>query len=177
MTYIKLTNEMELLVTKRDFIYRGDNMSSAVIFLIPLNVSGINVKSASVFLSYVRADGTPDIVILEPDSSMYDSVHYKYILPVTCKLSRYPGEVCMWLQIYSGDSTNPTVKKSGNCTIHVLDSKNLDDCLEDHQLTALYQLKKKLDEITDSTTENPDGSGDTSEEGSTDSEGFPSIDF
>lgn len=145
MTYIKLMDDMRLVITQADTIYRGDNMSAAITFLLPLKVGELEVKASTVFLSYIRADGTPDIVLLEPKSTMYDPNHHMYVMPITCKLSRYPGEVFMWLQFYAGNSALPEVKKSGECTIRILESRNLDDCFADHQLSVLYQLKQKID--------------------------------
>lgn len=149
MTYITLLNDMRLVVTKRDTIYRGENMKQAITFLLPLTVGEIDVAVSTIFLSYIRPDGTPDIVMLERDDDMYNSNYYKYTIPVTCKLSRYPGSICMWLQFYDGDPGSPMIRKSGECTITVTNSKSMDDCLGDHQITALYQLKKQLDEMTD----------------------------
>lgn len=163
MTYIKLMDDMRLVITQADTIYRGDNMSAAITFLLPLKVGELEVKASTVFLSYIRADGTPDIILLEPKSEMYDQNHHMYVMPVTCKLSRYPGSVCMWLQFYAGDSAHPEVKKSGECTIRILESKNLDDCFADHQLSVLYQLKKKIDNCgCNSSGGSGDNSGDNS---------------
>lgn len=171
MTYINLTNDMDLIVTESSPIYRGDNMSTAITFLLPLKIGEIDTEATTVFLTYIRADGTPDIVILEPEETMYDQYHYKYVMPVTCKFSRYPGEILMWLQFCSGNPSHPEVKKSGECTVRVLASKNLDDCFGDHQLTILYQLKMKVDNCSGgssngggSSTDDPDDPGDSSDQ-------------
>lgn len=164
MTYIKLSEGMDLTVTKIDAIYRGDNMSKAVTFLVPTKIGDIDTIRSDVFLTYIRPDGTPDIVILTPESTMYNPNYYQYTMPVTCKFSKCPGVICMWLQLMMGDPCRPTVLKSGECYIRVLDSKNIDDCLGDHQLTALYQMSKRVEDESDywhgmaeTTGENPDG--------------------
>ena len=160
MTYIVLTNENELMITKSDMIYRGDNLSKSVVFLLPSKIGDISTEEITVFLSYIRPDGTPDMVLLERDSVMYNDNYYQFVMPVTCKLSRYPGDVCMWLQFCSGDGYSPSIAKSGECTIRIHNSKNLDDCFSDHQLTALYQIKKQLDNIVDNPPDS-DGSDDS----------------
>lgn len=180
MTYIMLTDDMRLVVTKADTIYRGDNLSKKITFLLPAKSENFDMMKTSVFLSYIRADGSPDIVILNRDPEMYDENHYKYILPVTCKLSKYPGEVRMWLQLFSGYAANPETAKSGDCKIHILNTDNLDGCLDDHQITALYQLKVKYDEITGGSggsddNETPDDGGSVPPSNS--EEGFPAVEF
>lgn len=188
MTYIKLEDDMRLVVTKAEPIYRGENLNKKITFLLPIKVGNVDVKAATVFLTYVRGDGKPDIVILEPESPMYDTYHYKYVLPVTCKLSRYPGEVRMWLQFLSGDADNPEISKSGDCVIRITNSDSLDDCLGDHQISALYQLKLKVDEMASGSggsgnsgnsgnTGNNGGSEDVTPDNPDDEEGFPAIEF
>lgn len=148
--YIKLDEGMNLVVTVNDAIYRGDNLNRKIIYLIPLTVGEIDILTAKVYLSYIRADGVPDIVILERMDEKYKESYYQYTLPVTCKLTKYPGEICTWLQIYTGTPSNPTISKSGECMLYVQESKNMDECLCDHQVTALYQLQKAMEsEVAD----------------------------
>lgn len=145
MTYITLSNDMRLMVTKSTPIYRGDNLSTGIIFLLPVKINNVDLSTATVFLSYIRADGEPDMVILKQSAEKYNLHYYQYTLPVSCKLSRYPGQICMWLQICDGNTCHPIVQKTGECVIKIHESKSFDNCMHDHQLTAMYQLKKKLD--------------------------------
>lgn len=148
MFYIKLDNVMHLVVTQREPIYRGDNLSRKVIYLIPLKVGEIDPLVANFYLSYIRADGVADVIALERMEEKYNETYYQYTFPefVNFKLTKYAGEVCTWLQIYSGDPSNPTVAKSGECVLQVQDSKNMDNYLCDHQMTALYQFHRDLQE-------------------------------
>lgn len=154
MTYIVLNNDMQLSITKLDTIYRGDNLNTSITFLIPAQIDNVDMETAKVFLSSIRADGEPDMVILERLPDKYDNNHYKYVLPVTCKLSRYPGKVCMWLQFCDGESCHQIVAKSSECTIRIHESTSMDGCLHDHQLTAIFQLKKQLEELCESSSLN-----------------------
>lgn len=150
MIYIKLDTDMNLIVTKMEKIYRGDNMNKAITFLIPTSIcDDAEADEASViFLSYIKPDGTADMDMLERSSAMYNAEYYQYEIPVTCMLSRYPGQIIMWLQICSGDQDHPNISKSGECKISVSPSKNMDDCFSDHQLTALYKMKKQIDALS-----------------------------
>ena len=153
MTYITLTNDMSLLVTQSTPIYRGDNMSSAITFLLPLTVDKIDLATATVFLSYIRDDGEPDMVILNRLTEKYNQSYYQYVLPVTCKLSKYPGQINMWLQICDDNKTcRPSIKKSGECFIRIHESKNMDSLVGDRHLTAVYQLLKKCDKLSEDTS-------------------------
>lgn len=148
MTYITLSTDMSLRITKSTAIYRGDNLNTAIAFLLPKKIDNIDLQTATVFLSYIRADGEPDMVILE-NAGGYDLNFYSYVLPVTCKLSRYSGQVCMWLQICDGNSHYPIISKTGECTIRIHESKSLDNCIGDHQLIAMYQLKRQYDSMAE----------------------------
>ena len=108
--------------------------------------------TATPYLSYIRADGVADIVRLERTEEKYKEAYYQYVFPVSCRLSKYPGEVCTWLQIFSGTPSNPTIAKSGECLLYVEESKNMDDYICDHQLSAIYALQKQT-ETTESGVE------------------------
>lgn len=164
---------MRLTVTQADTIYSGDNLSKKITFLVPANASGIDIQAATLFLIHIRADGLPDITILERDANMYNDSYYQYVLPVTCRLSKYPGEVCMWLSIYFGNHKVPSVAQSGECMLRILSKKTLDDCIVGHQLTAFYQLKKQIDNMVENDSRPGDSSGDSSE----DEDGYGVVEF
>lgn len=149
MFYIMLDDDMNLLITVKEPIYRGDNLNQKITYLLPKQVGEIDMLSATPYLTYIRADGVADIVSLERKDELYKDSHYQYVLPVTCRLSKFPGEVCSWLQIFSGTPSNPTIAKSGECLLQIQDSKNIDDYICDHQLSAIYALQKQGGEINE----------------------------
>lgn len=149
MFYIKLDDDMSLIITVREPIYRGDNLNRRITYLIPARVGDIDTAAAYVYLNYIRADGTADVVALDRMEEKYNETYFQYTFPVACKLTRYPGEVCTWLQIYTGNPSNPTVAKSGECVLHIEASKNMDEYLCDHQTAAIYRLHRKLDSKLD----------------------------
>lgn len=126
MIYIKLDDSMNLVITVNEPIYRGDNLNQKIIYLIPLQVGEIDMLTATPYLSYIRADGVADIVRLERQSEKYKEAYYQYVFPVSCRLTKFPGEVCSWL--------------------HVEESKNMDDYICDHQLSAIYEMQKKTED-------------------------------
>ena len=145
MIYIKLDENMGLGITVNEPIYRGENLSKKITYLIPTTVGEVDMLTAVPYLSYIRADGVADIVRLERQEEKYKEAYYQYVLPVSCRLSKFPGEICSWLQIYSGTPSNPTIAKSGECLLYVEDSKNMDDYICDHQLSAIYAMQKESD--------------------------------
>lgn len=163
MFYIKLEDDMSLVITVREPIYRGDNLNQKIRYLLPAKVGDIDILTAYVYLNYIRADGVADVVILERAEEMYNESYYQYMLPVTCKLSKYPGSICTWIQIYTGNLSNPVISKSGECVLQIEDSKNMDGYLCDHQVTAIFQLQKQMEEggSGGSGGTNGDDTGDT----------------
>lgn len=145
MFYIKLDENMDLVTTVREPLFRGDNLNRKIVYLIPLTVGDIDILNAYVYLNYVRADGVADVVTLERMEEKYNESYCQYTFPVTCKLTKYPGEVCTWMQIYTGTPSNPTIQKTGECMLQIQDSKNMDDYICDHQLSAIYALQKQAE--------------------------------
>ena len=166
MTYIKLTDDMKLITTQSENIYRGDNMSKAITFLLPIKIGELETKNSVVFLSLILPNGVPDIIALERSEVMYSPDYYRYVLPVTCKLSHVVGSVRMWLQFLSGDPTDPTTSKTSECIIKILNSENLDHCMTDHQISALYQIHKKIEELSNNNPPSNEGNngGNTGED-------------
>lgn len=156
MIYIKLDENMDLTITVNESIRRGENISKKITYLIPVKVGGVDTLSAVPYLCYVRADGTADIIRLDSTGEMYKDQYLQYTIPVTCKMTKYPGELCTWIEVFSGTPSKPTIAKSSECLLYVEDSKNVDDCLCDHQLAAIYQMQKQIDEKSGANTENGD---------------------
>ena len=120
MFYIKLDTDMNLTITVREPLYRGDNLNRKIIYLVPVQIGEIDMLTAYVYLNYVRADGVADVAVLERMDKKYNESYYQY----TC----------------------PTVSTSGECMLQIRASQNMDDCLCDHHLTALYQIQKHMEE-------------------------------
>lgn len=160
MFYIKLDENMDLVTTVREPLFRGDNLNRKLVYLIPLTVGDIDMLTAYVYLNYIRADGVADVAVLERMEEKYNESYYQYTFPVTCKLTKYPGEVCTWMQIYTGTPSNPSIQKTGECMLQIQESKNIDDYLCDHQVTAIYQLQKQIEggsgDNTGDTGDTPD---------------------
>lgn len=157
MIYIKMDSDSSLIITKNEPIYRGENLCKKITYLIPLAVGEINPENSFVYLCYIRADGVADIVLLNRSEEKYNESYYQYTLPVNCKLSKYPGEVCTWIQLFSGPPSSPTIAKSGECILQIMESKNIGDFLCDHQLTAIYEMQKAVSEKADNIVFDPEG--------------------
>lgn len=201
MLYIKLDESMNLVITQNEPIYRGDHMNQKITYLIPIMVGDIDMLTATVYLSYIRADGTADIALLVREDEPYNERYYQYHLPVTSTLSRYAGEICTFLQIFSGPPNCPVVAKSGECMLQVIDSKNMDEYISDRNLRLIYEMQRymedkvekaeaALNERIDKTNENVDAKANNivfNEENSTiqlvsrveilDEEGVPTGEF
>lgn len=146
MFYIKLDNGMNLMVTSREALYRGDHLNQKLTYLIPMQVGNIDIGAAAVYLSYIRADGTADIDLLNRQEDLYQETYYKFTMSVTSKLTRYAGPVTTFLTIYSGPYNAPIIAKSGECILHIQASANMDDVVTDHNLSLIYSMQKQMED-------------------------------
>ena len=160
LLYIKLDTNLDLTITVNEPIYRGENLSKKIVYLIPKQLNEIDMLTATVFLNYIRADGMADIVLLNRDDEPYNISYYKYTLPVDCRISKYPGEICTWLQIYTGTPSKPTIAKTGECVLQVMESKDMDDYYNDRVVTAIYQLSKNMNDSFDAVNAAIDAKAD-----------------
>lgn len=146
MFYIKLTDDMELIITARDAIYRGDHLNQKLTFLVPMQVGDIDPAAAALYLSYIRADGTAEIDLLHREKELYNDSYYQFTMPVTSKLTRYAGPVTAFLTIYTGPANAPVISKSGECMLQVQASTNMDDIVTDQGLSLIYSMQKEMEE-------------------------------
>lgn len=142
MIYIKLDDEMQLTITVDEPIYRGDNLSNKVVYLIPTVVHEMDMTDSTLFLSYISPDGIVDTCVLTRMEDPYNDTYLQYMIPITCKMTVCTGDICTWITAYSGPPLNPKIAKSSECILCVRDSKNLDDRLCDEQLSAIYALRE-----------------------------------
>ena len=142
--YIKLEEDMKLVITVREPIYRGDNLNQNIIYLIPTTVGDIDIASSRLYLNCVFSDGIPEITELERMDSMYNESYYQYTLPVTCNLTRIEGNVCTWIDFRTGPSDDQIISKSGECILNILPSKDIDDYVDDSTMFTLYQVQTDL---------------------------------
>ena len=167
MFYIKV-EDRALIPTITEPVYRGENLNQKIRFLIPHTVDDVDIATSLLYLCYVRADGVADIEVLTKDPVDYSDTYYQFAVPVDCKLTRFAGEVCMWINIYNGDASKPAIAKTNEYILRVQDSKNMDDYLCDHQLTALYQIHKSLNDSMKDTEERVNDTMKTMEDTVTD---------
>lgn len=153
MTCIKLDEDRDLVITKKEPIYRGDRINQKLVFLVPMSLGEIDMESATVYLSYIRADGTADIALLTREEEPYNEDYFLYRLPITSDLSRYAGQVCVFMTIMAGCARCPVVAKSGECLLYIQDSRNMDEYISDRNLRLIYEMQKHMDDRIDKAEE------------------------
>lgn len=146
MFYIKLDSGMNLVVTSREPLYRGDHLYQKLTYLIPMKVGDIDMSTAALYLSYIRADGTADIDLLKREDELYKESYYQFTMPVTSKLTRFAGPVTTFLTIYYGPYNSPMIAKSGECTLYIQSSTNMDDYINDRNLALIYSMQRQMED-------------------------------
>lgn len=153
MIYIKLDDDLQLIVTVKDTLRRGDSLGRSVIFLVPQNAGEIPTRSATIYLSYMRPDTVVDIIELERMEDSYDDNYDQYKIPVTCRMTAEAGALLMWMQIIDVSSGVRRIEKSGECLLYIEEAKDDDDyCDHDQIITALAQMRHDMDECRDEVT-------------------------
>lgn len=146
MFYIKLDKGMNLVITSREAIYRGDHLNQKLTYLLPLQVGDIDIGAATVYLNYIRADGTADIDLLRRQDKLYNESYYQFTMPVTSRLTRFAGPVTTFLTIYAGPCKSPIVSKSGECILHIQASTNMDKYISDRNLGLIYDMQRHMED-------------------------------
>lgn len=146
MFYIKLDKAMNLVVTSREPLYRGDHLCRKLTYLLPLQVGDIDIGAAAVYLSYIRADGTADIDLLNRQKELYNKNYYQFTMPVTSRLTQYAGPVTTFLTIYTGPYKTPIIDKSSECVLLIQASPNMDEYISDRNLGLIYDMQRHMED-------------------------------
>lgn len=142
--YIKLDEDKDLVVTKAETLYRGENLATTMTFLIPLKFGDLITADSTLFMSYIRADGVPDISMLVQKGEMYNKNYHQFSVPVDCKLTFAAGKAVIWLQAHCDINGKTAVAKSGECALWVVDTQDANGLCADDMYTAIYQLREEL---------------------------------
>lgn len=159
MIYIKLNDDLSLTITINEVIHRGDNLSHAITYLVPQTVNEIDISSAHIYLCFVCADGSSDMIMLEKSEELYNQTYYQYCLTVPCSITKYAGEVRTWLSITVNepcedcDCECPKMLTSGNCVLHVQETGNGGGYDYFKTLAAITQMQGEIDDIKEATTD------------------------
>ena len=152
MTYIKVNNDLTLTVTEAEVIYQGENLSKSVTFLVPKVLNDMEVRATIAYLIYIRADGHPNIALLEREEEDYNGDYHQYIVTLSEAVTRYPGEVTLWIEFFSGLASAPTILRTGPCGVRITEHPTVSDSITDSQIAAIYQLSTKILETEDDIT-------------------------
>lgn len=149
MIYIKVEDDKSLEMTVYEPIYKGENLSQKITFLIPMQIDDIETQTAHVYLNYVRPeDDIGDVVTLNCEELPYNDVYLRYTIPVEYKLTKWAGDVRMWLNFYAGDEETPVVATTGECIVPIYNSDDITANLEESALTALHQMQNQVEQNT-----------------------------
>ena len=128
--YIKLDGNMCLASTTDEVIYRGEDLSEKIIYLLPISIGKIDLADASVYLGHIGESGDSGAVALKRIDKKHNESYYQYTVPATCEMARRAGWVKSWLTIFTGQNFCPIVCKTGECFLHIDDPNNMDSHMQ-----------------------------------------------
>lgn len=144
MFYVMLDRSMNLVVTMKEPIYRGDNLNQKLHYLVPKKVGDIDMIDATIYLNLILPNGIANIIKLDRKAESYNESYFEYVLPVDLSLSRIAGDIRTWMHICQNLKDETAVAKSGECILHILESGNIDQSVGDQTITALQQIQSEL---------------------------------
>lgn len=158
--YIKLDENMNLVITVSEPLYKGDRRNRNIIFLIPHTIGKVDTASSTIYMCYMRPDEATDVALLDRCNTPYNKTYDQYVIPVKGALTHISGNVVMWIEIYSEtEDGKPIFAKSGDTVIPILEAKNINispdiGCEDDTQLTMFQQLWDAIDDKADGLSYN-----------------------
>ena len=97
--YIKLEDDMTLVITVPGTLRRGDNMNQQIIFLIPNQIGEIDTSAADIVCKCVTPYGFLTMPALTHLAESYNDLYEQYTLDVTDDMTECAGSDYLWLEI------------------------------------------------------------------------------
>lgn len=149
--YVKVQDNKSLLVTVPTTIYRGETGADTLTFLIPQNYEGTNLADCSVMLRYIRADKVGHSEELKLTPEMYNG-YLQYAIAIDTDVTGEPGDVVLWLSCISYQDA--VIFKTGELTIKVLPSPEIEKYLPPDDLDQLDRLEAEVKNLKDTKADN-----------------------
>lgn len=142
MYVIKMTPDKALVTTVCSEIYQYESNADTLVFLVPKLYEDCDLADCVLLLRYITPDGTGTSEELEMYTKPYSDNYYQYHLNITTSITKFSGEVELWLTAINAD--NDSVLKSAPTTIKILPSKNITDHFPSENLDQLDELTMKV---------------------------------
>ena len=150
MIYIMLDDDLNLIVTVKDTLRRGDSLHRKVVFLLPQNAGDIPTRTATIYLSYMRPDTVVDIIELQRLDETYNDDYDQYVIPITGRMTAEIGPLIFWMQVVDVSGDPRRVANSGECRLYIEEARDDDDYIDsDIVITALAQMRHDMNECCD----------------------------
>lgn len=149
--YVKVQDNKTLLVTVPTTIFRGETGADTLTFLIPQTYEGLKVADCSVMLRYIRADQVGHSEELKLIPEMYNG-YLQYAIAIDTDVTSEAGDVRLWLSCISYEDA--VIFKTGELTINVLPSPEIEKYLPMEDLDQLDRLEVAVKTLEDTKADN-----------------------
>ena len=149
--YIKVQSDKTLLVTVPTTIYRGENKTDTMVFLVPMQYEDMEIASCSMILRYIAPSGVGHSEMLKLLPELYNG-YLQYRLSVETDITADDGILVLWLSCIS--EQDYAVFKTGELNITIQPSKNIDEFLPPDDLDQLDRLSFAVSNLEKSKADN-----------------------
>ena len=158
--YIKMNDDKSLIITVPSTIYRGENNSGMITFLVPAQYQGKNLTEYSFWMRYTLPSNVGDSEPLSIESEIHKG-YLKLSTIINTRISKEEGPVTVWLT--ATDSSDYVVFKSGELRININPSQDISDCLEQEDVDQLDLIDIEVDKLQDAVEDLEERIGQSAE--------------
>ena len=158
--YIKMNDDKSLIITVPSTIYRGENNSGMITFLVPAQYQGKNLTGCYFWMRYTLPSNVGDSEPLSIESEIHKG-YLKLSTTINTRISKEEGPVTVWLT--ATDSSDYMVFKSGELRINIGPSQDISDCLEQEDVDQLDLIDIEVDKLQDAVEDLEERIGQSAE--------------
>lgn len=141
MYTVILNKDKSLIASVRATLYQRESLADKIQFLLPQTYEDIDIYNGdyTVVMKYIDPSNVAQSEVLTKEDELYKD-YVRFILPVNSKLTRFAGDIHIWLSIIginTDDSIGAEILHSDDLTIKINPLEDIYGFVPDESLQAL----------------------------------------
>lgn len=145
MISLRLNDNKNLSLVKRNALYEGENKADTLKIILPKKIRDKNVQDLIINLNILNSEHTGDVVDISRMLEEYNEDLYICEILIENTYTYMPGKISLWIEVL--DNADEMVLKTNVITVDIKEHPSVEDFIPEQQLTLLVQWQKDVNDI------------------------------
>lgn len=145
MISLRLNDNKNLSLVKRNALYEGENKADTLKIILPKKIRDKNVQDLIINLNILNSEHTGDVIDISRMLEEYNEDLYICEILIENTYTYLPGKISLWIEAL--DETDEMVLKTNVIRVDIKEHPSVGDFIPEQQLTLLVQWQKDVNDI------------------------------